>query len=142
MATATTSRSRKVDQSTADVPVRVPVEPTADHSAAMEHIMDLVEQTAQQKLAAIREQKCQLAEAEKAVKATIPNLTPLDKLIARQAEQYTQTIPWHLSHRIAARMRVGQDREAATQQVLDFYMALVSQQVDALLAKADQLADE
>src|SRR5690349_13492063 len=92
---ATTTRTRTSDQSTADVPVSLPVEPTADHSAALENIM-----TAQEQLAAIREQKRQLAEAEKAVKASLPNPTPLDKLIARQAEVYTQSIPWNLSHRI------------------------------------------
>ncbi len=74
-------------------------------------------------------QRRAIDEQIKTAKAAMPKPSPLERVIAKQAHQFSKWVVWRLANRIGERMRAGQPRADATRDVLAFFVA----QVDALL---------
>jgi hypothetical protein len=87
-------------------------------------------------LPTLLEQQRQLAQQIKALKASIPTETPLEKVISYQNTTPDRQVLRSLIARVQARVKRGQDRVEATEQVMALYTNLVHQAFD--YAQQDQ----
>lgn len=116
---AQSTKTRKPAQPTT---VDSPVQPTAGEATVTTTDTDLTALIAQRRA---------LDEQIKSAKAAMPKPSPLERVIAKQANQFSKWMAPQLANRIHERMRAGQPRADATRDVLAFFVAQVNALLDA-----------